>query len=120
MATAFRIHEDIENHMEPSKKITSARNDQILTEKQEKPHHHHQQQRSTLAVLNNVQKNNVAGGRNSAAAHAQKTVNIKQIIIFFSIILLSVCIFLVLFLTFRWVLVFGFERLKGILYNFFL
>lgn len=72
MATAFRIHEDIENVLDATKKKDqhkiSAKNEQKLLEKQPL--------RSTFAILNNVHNDN---GRNVAAAtanptHAQKTV----------------------------------------------
>lgn len=73
MATAFRIHEDIEN---------------VLDANQKKDHHHHaksviggktvvenkQALRPTFAILNNVTND---GGRNAATSHAQKTVRIQ-------------------------------------------
>lgn len=76
MATAFRIHEDIEN---------------VLDANQKKDHHHHgksviagkiaadnklqekQALRPTFAILNNVTNDS---GRNIVATHAQKTVSI--------------------------------------------
>ncbi|XP_055309807.1 G2/mitotic-specific cyclin-A [Sitodiplosis mosellana] len=72
MATAFRIHEDIENVLEAGKKKdhhkNTGKNEQKLLDKQPL--------RSTFAILNNVHNDN---GRNVAAAsatnttHAQKT-----------------------------------------------
>lgn len=70
MATAFRIHEDIENVLDAAQKKdhhhkNTGKNDQKLDK---------QPLRSTFAILNNVNNDN---GRNVAAAntaHAQKTV----------------------------------------------
>lgn len=74
MATAFRIHEDIENAPEINRKgnkktIVGGKNNGVANDKIEK--HQQQQQRSTFAILNNVQND---GGRTGNTTHAQKTV----------------------------------------------
>lgn len=65
MATAFRIHEDIENVLEPNKKAATGKNNGVTNDKNEK-----HQQRPTFAILNNV---GYDGGRNVVATHAQKS-----------------------------------------------
>lgn len=69
MATKFSIHEDIENALEPTKRvnkkaIVGGKSSNVFTDKNQL-----QQQRPKLAILNNVQVNGV---RNTTS---QKTVS---------------------------------------------
>lgn len=78
MATAFRIHEDIENLLEAKKdrkNVATGKNASAANDKNQM-----QQQRSTFAILNNVDYD---GGRNVAATHAQKSVSTTKNILRF-------------------------------------